>query len=767
MWQELPKRSYREDAPMEGAIFMSNTATRELCFRTGIFGLPIEYQSFVENIRQGMPLFLFDHTERKLYGVFEAVSDGGLNINRSAFSSIGCSYPAQVCFKIVWKCRPLTKDEFSPAINENYYSPWKFYFDLSYQQVVHLYQLFDEKRVEHPICNRPKSVNLEKDHFRKGTKERKSLSPNIPQFPADHPGHGFSIPASNPRFSTVEASYCASTSMHQAVPQPNMSMPLGTKPFGVKFAPVHSSHQDQAELPYNNNMLFPNAAPVDATATQVAMPCSQTTKYHPDQFTASQSYLLSHKHMDNSLLSGCVARDPTDELKLSSANHSYPPSGYACSYLPPPGYKTRDTIGVDINYVGSTLAPSYPQFPLANAQGNATNCRDYYDDHCKQCQLEDIYGSEHQHFSKTKASPSKLNRQDIPVYPVIPELAFDQRKESFNEKDYENTHYFHRTDTVSSGLGNSIGAYMPDHVNRSPDIRSERNIIAAGQNAQSSVFSRLSRIPPPLPQEIPGPSLNQLVHSLSQKAGQWSNKDEIITNALSEQLVSEQVMGISCPLAELNQPGFIEEVSTGLPFMNFKRRSETGKLDANLGEEINGKVKRRKLVRPAFGEDNNSASSEKELQANRLEEKKHCHAEKKFSIDLNRPASTDGILAKEDDTTALLFPSVFTMTHTDKPCEVNKSEPNSSNTTEEKKKQDPSFNIDTQTEKISLDLSVADLSTIDKSELQAILSTTLSQAIDNIRSGKLNNSEETVSKICAKDSSNLIVSESSEGDSKL
>ncbi|KAF0905795.1 hypothetical protein E2562_037545 [Oryza meyeriana var. granulata] len=60
---------------MAGAIFMSNTATRELCFRTNIFGLPIDYQPFVENIREGMPLFLFDHNERKLYGVFEAASD--------------------------------------------------------------------------------------------------------------------------------------------------------------------------------------------------------------------------------------------------------------------------------------------------------------------------------------------------------------------------------------------------------------------------------------------------------------------------------------------------------------------------------------------------------------------------------------------------------------------------------------------------------------------------------------------------------------------
>uniref|UniRef100_A0A0E0EV13 DCD domain-containing protein n=1 Tax=Oryza meridionalis TaxID=40149 RepID=A0A0E0EV13_9ORYZ len=702
MRQELVKRSFREDASMAGAIFMSNTATRELCFRSNIFGLPIEYQPFVRNIRQGMPLFLFDHTERKLYGVFEATSDGGFNIIRSAFSSIGCSYPAQVCFKIIWKCRPLTEDEFSPAIKENYYMPWKFYFDLSYQQVVCLYQLFDEKRVEHPIHNHSKSANLENDPFRKGTQERKSLSPNIPHFPADQPG--LFMPASTPRFSTVEASYCASTSMHQA-PHPNMSMPLGTNPFGVQIAPVHNSHHDQAELPYNNNMLFPGYLP-----------------------------------------SGHVARDTTQELGLS-ANHSYPPSmGYAYGCLPPPGHRPQDAIAGDVNY-----APPYPQFPLPNEQGSATNRRDYYDVHCKQCQFEDIYESEHQHFSKAKVlAPPILNQQDVPVYPAIAESAFDQRKECFTEEDSENARQkqsFNHTDMVFSGLGNSNRAYMPDHLNKNPDIRSESNTIAVGQHAQSSVFSRLSRIPPPLHQEIPGPSLNKLVLSLSQRAEHWGNQDKIITNDVCEQLVSEQVMDTPYPLAELNQQsGLIEEEIEGLPFMNFKRRSETRNLDANLGKEIRGQVKRRKLVRPSFGEVNNAGSSGKELEAKVLEGEKHSndeHDENKFSIDLNKPAAIDGDVAKEDDTTtALPHPSVAIKMHKEKPSEENMSKPNSPNTTEEMKKQDPSLDSATHTEKISLELDVADLNTIDQSKLQAILSSSLLQALDKLRREKLNNSEE-------------------------
>lgn len=93
MRREGPLVSFREGAAgnMAGAIFMSNTFTRERSFQARVFSLPLEYQSFVSNVRKGMPLFLFDHTLRNLYGVFEAASDGGLYI-----CDAQRSYPAQV-----------------------------------------------------------------------------------------------------------------------------------------------------------------------------------------------------------------------------------------------------------------------------------------------------------------------------------------------------------------------------------------------------------------------------------------------------------------------------------------------------------------------------------------------------------------------------------------------------------------------------------------------------------------------------------------------
>ena len=82
--------------PEFGAIFMSNSATRKECFRRKLFGLPSSSENFVKHIRAGMILFLFEYESRVLYGVYEAISDGGMNIVPNAFSSIGKHYPAQV-----------------------------------------------------------------------------------------------------------------------------------------------------------------------------------------------------------------------------------------------------------------------------------------------------------------------------------------------------------------------------------------------------------------------------------------------------------------------------------------------------------------------------------------------------------------------------------------------------------------------------------------------------------------------------------------------
>ena len=82
--------------PEFGAIFMSNSATKRECFKRGLFGLPMSAIQFVEQVKAGMILFLFEYEKRQLHGVFKATSDGAVNIVPNAFSSLRNQFPAQV-----------------------------------------------------------------------------------------------------------------------------------------------------------------------------------------------------------------------------------------------------------------------------------------------------------------------------------------------------------------------------------------------------------------------------------------------------------------------------------------------------------------------------------------------------------------------------------------------------------------------------------------------------------------------------------------------
>lgn len=84
--------------PKFGAIFMSNSATKKECLKRKIFGLPMAKANFVKKVKSGMILFLFEFEKRELYGVFQAISDGSMNLNPRAFTSSGKQFPAQVWY---------------------------------------------------------------------------------------------------------------------------------------------------------------------------------------------------------------------------------------------------------------------------------------------------------------------------------------------------------------------------------------------------------------------------------------------------------------------------------------------------------------------------------------------------------------------------------------------------------------------------------------------------------------------------------------------
>ncbi|CAL5051337.1 unnamed protein product [Urochloa decumbens] len=140
-----------------GAIIICNHETKRQFFEQKHFALPGYAATFINKIRAGMLLFLFEHEERKLYGVFEATSDGALNILPDSCASLCKFRPAQVLFRRVWFCKPLTEAEFSDAIKGNCLHPQMSFFGISYLQVLDLVDLFSSRMIRLQPYQKPKS----------------------------------------------------------------------------------------------------------------------------------------------------------------------------------------------------------------------------------------------------------------------------------------------------------------------------------------------------------------------------------------------------------------------------------------------------------------------------------------------------------------------------------------------------------------------------------------------------------------------------------
>ncbi|KAK1274306.1 hypothetical protein QJS04_geneDACA018306 [Acorus gramineus] len=128
-----------------GVIFGCKHSTMAECLSKKLFGLPAPHISYVSNIRIGLPLFLFNYSDRKLHGIFEAASSGQMDIDSYGWTGDGAEmtpYPAQVRFCISMHCHPLTENQFRHVIVNNYYSPSHFWFELDHAQAEGLKALF-------------------------------------------------------------------------------------------------------------------------------------------------------------------------------------------------------------------------------------------------------------------------------------------------------------------------------------------------------------------------------------------------------------------------------------------------------------------------------------------------------------------------------------------------------------------------------------------------------------------------------------------------
>ncbi|KAM0994460.1 hypothetical protein ACFX2A_010118 [Malus domestica] len=94
-----------------GVVFGCTKTTIEECLSKQLFGLPGAHFSYVKNITPGLPFFLFNSSDRKLHGIFEAASRGQLNINPYGWTTDGSErtqFPAQVQIRVWVQCQLLS-----------------------------------------------------------------------------------------------------------------------------------------------------------------------------------------------------------------------------------------------------------------------------------------------------------------------------------------------------------------------------------------------------------------------------------------------------------------------------------------------------------------------------------------------------------------------------------------------------------------------------------------------------------------------------------
>lgn len=100
-----------------GYVFLCNNRTERECLDSRLFGLPESMWSRVSQVKEGDALFLLNYQTNHLHGVFEAVSDGAMNIVPYAY---GGRFPAQVRVRRKVNCSWVDKGALLPLIKRRF-----------------------------------------------------------------------------------------------------------------------------------------------------------------------------------------------------------------------------------------------------------------------------------------------------------------------------------------------------------------------------------------------------------------------------------------------------------------------------------------------------------------------------------------------------------------------------------------------------------------------------------------------------------------------
>jgi len=113
---EESKETYVPSVP-GGYVFICSHGTERECFERNLFAMPMSDWNWVSQVRKGDILFLLNYQSNRLYGVFEATTDGMLNIEPSAFNGY---FSAQVRVRRKMRCPSLDEAAFLPLIRRGW-----------------------------------------------------------------------------------------------------------------------------------------------------------------------------------------------------------------------------------------------------------------------------------------------------------------------------------------------------------------------------------------------------------------------------------------------------------------------------------------------------------------------------------------------------------------------------------------------------------------------------------------------------------------------
>jgi cleavage and polyadenylation specificity factor subunit 4 len=101
--------------PGPGFIFGCSSDTMDEVLGRGILGLPAHMKAAAQWIVPGSCVFLFNVTDRLLFGIFEALTFASMNIEPTAFSknpkSTSSPFPVQIRVRVGLECPPLEDTE--------------------------------------------------------------------------------------------------------------------------------------------------------------------------------------------------------------------------------------------------------------------------------------------------------------------------------------------------------------------------------------------------------------------------------------------------------------------------------------------------------------------------------------------------------------------------------------------------------------------------------------------------------------------------------